>query len=367
MPSCDILLVVDSCKAARAFLREPTDRSKFEILCSAAADQPAPSPRQPGSFTRCLINALTNLLQKHPEGFCTSLLYRELYHMQEIHTKPWLFDSARLDRGRIWLRPQKSELLHSPGEAPGKTFLNLTLQLHGTPENVILNELALGLQYLPHVDQVRFENLYAPKQQIDNFFRAVWQVRKLRPLITRALAKRKLNKIKKMLTEEDGRTYEPSYLKLLLEQHPNPVYDWSSAMLDDSGSGPNKGYQHHSKRKSATWPSKQAPNTRNFGNQSSDLKYSRSFPWSWKFREQLLPRLINCSGPLFQGDSRSIEAFSLFQPLHRVSALDPGDSSVATNVVRGWGKLLFSEMGLFILMFAIIFGLVVSCKDIKDL
>lgn len=265
LPNCDILLVVDSCKAARAFVREPTDRSKFEILSSAAADQRAPSPRQPGSFTRCLTNALTNLLQRHPEGFSTSLLYRELYHMQEIHTKPWLFDSARLDRGRIWLRPQKSELLHSPREAPGKTFLNLTLQLHGTPENVILNELALRLQYLPHIDKVRFENLYAPKRQIENFFRVVRQAQKLRPLIRKALARRKLNKIKEMLTKEDARTYEPSYLKLLLEQHPNPVYDWSSAKLDDSCSGPNKG-KHRPLRKSPTWPRKQAPNTKTFRN-----------------------------------------------------------------------------------------------------
>lgn len=192
--------------------------------------------------------------------------------MQEIRTKPWLFDSARLDRGRIWLQPQKSELLHNPREAPGKTFLNLTFQLHGAPENVILNELALRLQYLPHIDQVRFENLYAPKRQIDNFFRVARQALKLRPLITRALARRKVQKRKEMLTEEDALTHEPSYLKLLLEQHPNPVCDWGSAVLDDSYSGPNKGDQHRPKRKSATWPSKQAPNTEHFANRSFDLK-----------------------------------------------------------------------------------------------
>ena len=200
--------------------------------------------------------------------------------MQEMHTKPWLFDSARLDRGRIWLRPQKSELLHNPREAPGKFFLNLTLQLHGTPENVNLNELALSLQYLPHIDQVRFENLYAPKRQIDKFFRVIRQAQKLRPLMRRAIARRKVNKIKEMLTKEDARTYEPSYLKLLLKQHPNPVHDWSSAVLKESCSGPNKGDQHHSKRKSATWPSKQAPSTKHFANRAFDLKYSLSFPWS---------------------------------------------------------------------------------------
>ncbi|KAF7508637.1 hypothetical protein GJ744_009029 [Endocarpon pusillum] len=361
LPNCDILLVVDSCNAARAFVREPTDRSKFEILSSAAADEPASSPRQAGSFTRCLTNALTDLLQKHPEGFSTSLLYRELYHTQGIATKPWLFDSARLDRGRIWLRPQKSELLHNPRQAPGKTFLNLTLQLHGTPENVVLNELALSLQYLPHIDQVRFENLYAPKRQIDKFFRVVRQAQKLRPLIRRALARRRVNKIKETLTKEDVRTYEPSYLKLLLEQRPNPVYDWSSAVLDDSCSGPNKGDQHRSKRKSVTWPSTQAPSTKQFPDLSLDLKYSLSFPCSWKSCERLLPRRVNCSGPPFREDSRSTAAVSFSQPLRRVSALDSGDSNDDTNVMCGWGRLLSSEMGL-LLVSAIVLGFIVLSK-----
>lgn len=368
LPYCDILLIVDSCKAARAFVREPTERSKFEILSSAAADQLAPSPKQPGSFTRCLTSALTNLLRTHPEGFCTSSLYRELYHMQELHIKPWLFDSARVDLGRIWLRPQKSELMHSPREASGKTFVNLTLQLDGPPENVILNELALRLQNLPHITQVRFENLYAPKRQIDNFFRVVTQVQKLRPVMRKALARRKVKKLKEMLTEEDARMYEPNYLRLLQEQHPNPIYDWSSAVLDDSCSGPNKGIQHHPKRKSATWPNKQAWSTNLFATRSPDPKDSLNFPSSWEVGERILPRRVHCSGPRFRGDSRSIEASSPSQPLHRVSALDSGDSNGATKVMLGSGKLLFTQMEFFLLLSAIIVGFVVSsCKDIKDL
>lgn len=284
----------------------------------------------------------------------------------QIDTKPWLFDAARVDRGRIWLRPQKSELLHSPREASGKTFLNLTLQLHGTPENGMLNELALRLQYLPHVDQVRFENLYAPKRQIDKFFRVVRQAQKLRPLIRRALARRRINKIKEMLTAEDLQTYEPSYLKMLLEQRPNLVYDWSSAMLDDNCSRPNKADQHRPKRKSVTWPSKQASSTKHFPDRSFELKYSLSFPWSWNSCERLLPQRVSWSGPPYREDSRSTGAFSLSQPLHRVSVLDSGDSNGDKNVMYGWAKLLFSEMGLFLIS-AIVLGFVVSCKGLKDL
>ena len=50
--------------------------------------------------------------------------------------------------------------------------------------------LPCNFNFLPHVEEVRFEGLYAPRQQIENFMQHVMQAQKLRPLIRRLHARR---------------------------------------------------------------------------------------------------------------------------------------------------------------------------------
>ena len=264
-PSCDQFLIIDCCNAARAFKSEPAGKQKFEILSSAAEEQVVPSPRQNGSFTACLTTSLRRLIQRNPHGFSTSQLYREIYHHNGINKKPWLFDSARRDHGKIWLRPQKSTHIYAPPENPGSTHLNLTLRLQDEPDiHLILNQIALKLQYLPHVDQVRFENLYAPKQKVDNLCGFLIQAQKLRPLIRKLHARRRMKKIRQMLTEEDRRTFGRSFAKLLLEQGDNnPAFEWASFVSDRSNGDGDRAKSmgtiekplFHLGPKNPTWPS----------------------------------------------------------------------------------------------------------------
>ena len=200
---------------------------------------------------------MRKLIQTHPKGFSTSQLYRELYHHIKIDKKPWLFDSARKDHGKIWLRPQKSTHLHGVPEKLGDTRLNLTLRLQDTPDtHLILNQIALKLQYLPHVDQVKFENLYAPRQQVDNLRGFLIQAQKLRPLIRRLHARRRMKKIRQMLTEEDRRTFGRSFAKLLLEQgDTNSAFNWASHIPDQiNGNGAVEKPLLQLRHKSPTWP-----------------------------------------------------------------------------------------------------------------
>ena len=224
-----------------------------------------PSPRQPGSFTTCFTATLRKLIQGNPKGFCTSQLYRELYHHEGIARRPWLFDSARQDHGKIWLRPQRPISVQSPQEKLGETCLSLTLRLENTTDTpTILNQIALKLQYLPHVDQVRFENLYAPNREIQKLRGFLNQASKLRPLIRKLHARRRMKRIKEMLTEEDSKTFRRNFAKLLLELgDTHPAYDWSSITdhTDHNGAISKSSFRFRSK--SPTWPFLPRPQSSN--------------------------------------------------------------------------------------------------------
>ena len=57
-PICDQLLIIDCCFGARAFATAPTGKQKIEILSSAGKNDIVPSPKQPGSFTKCFADYL---------------------------------------------------------------------------------------------------------------------------------------------------------------------------------------------------------------------------------------------------------------------------------------------------------------------
>ncbi len=143
-------MILDCCYSARAFTQEHIGKRKFELLTSAAHNLTSPAPKFPHSFTRALHDTMKRLLEENPKGFCTSHLYREVYHTipDSTNPKPLLFDQARHSFGRIWLRPQVQS--DKPPKAANEgRYLKLTFRLNEKPDLAVMNELALNLQYLP--------------------------------------------------------------------------------------------------------------------------------------------------------------------------------------------------------------------------
>ena len=257
LPACDQLLILDCCYAAKAFSREHIGKRKFELLTSAGHNATSPAPKSEHSFTRTLTTGLRSLLRDHPRGFSTSDLYREVYHTVSphmAHTKPLLFDQSRHNFGKIWLMPKV------PSDGPPKAteeegrFLKLTFRLNQTPDLAVMNELALNLQYLPYVDQIKFEDLYAPKEQITNFMTAVLQAQKIRPLIRKMQARRKSKTVADLKTGDNGIEAPKSLLKLHLKQNPRPVYDWSRAERVHGHNPKDSERSWDRRRKTSTWP-----------------------------------------------------------------------------------------------------------------
>ena len=233
-------MIIDCCNAAKAFVRESIGKRKFELLASAAANEKSDAPHLPGSFTSNLSKVLRKLLAEQPNGFSTTHLYREIYHA-ELKTKPLLFDQSRYSFGRIWLRPQIPP--PEPKEKRKSTLLELTLRLNEEPHGAVMNELASHLQYLPHTEEVRFENLHAPIDQLENFMLFVLRAQKLRPLVRRLCARRQLQKVAK-LVEGNDMAHPANLMDLHLSQNHISLFDWSSAAECSP----------RNKRKSPTWP-----------------------------------------------------------------------------------------------------------------
>lgn len=256
LPACDQLVIVDCCYAATAYGPQHIGKRKFEMIVSSGCKNRVPAPHQPGSFTKGLNQALRKLLQENKSGFVTSQLYREIYHSILSDVKPWLFDQGRRDYGRIWLRPQPPKASDEVESQKGGTFLNLTLKLKEKPDSIAMNQLALELQYLPHIDQVRFEKLYAPRKQIENFMQFVRQAARLRPLIRKIHARRRLRQLAAL--SPDGRIHRRplSFVELYIDQGNTTAFDWSSA-LDDHNPSPTSPTTSR-RRKSFTWPSTEA-------------------------------------------------------------------------------------------------------------
>ena len=214
-----------------------------------------PSPGEVGSFTKCFNEVLLRVLDKNPNGFSTSHLYRELYHAipRDIKHRPLLFDQARHSHQKIWLRPQKETyvpLKSSDSEAAAQ--LKLTLQLR-TPldgnMNALMHELAVQLQYLPHVEKIRFEDLYAPRQKIEDFMSMIVRSQKLRPLIRKLYIKRKRKEL--LAKNENDQVKPPHRVVDMLLRPKQQHYDWSSAVMDDASA--SNTHNHH-RSKSFTFP-----------------------------------------------------------------------------------------------------------------
>ena len=240
VPACDVLLIIDCSFSAKAFIHESFRKNKLELLVSAANDARSPAPFLPQSFTSTLYKSLKSLLKEKPGGFTTSCLYRETYHTmpvtnppQVLNTKPLHFNQNGL--ASIVLQPQ----VHTHNAKPrnqDSTFLKLAFRLNKEPDLTVLNELALHLQYLPHVEQISFEDLFAPREKVTAFMKTVVQAQKLKPLIRRLQAKRRLQRISRLKAK--GVSTETSQTLFELEtlaRHRSSAWGWTATRVSEHG------------------------------------------------------------------------------------------------------------------------------------
>lgn len=322
-----------------------------------------------GSFTKCLNDVLKTLLLSDPEGFSTSRLYRELFHSfqpeEESPPRPHLFDQARHDLGRIWLRPQKETYAPTnPSREEKSVHLKLSLQLNEQPGNVLMNELAIALQYLPHVDKVEFKDLYAPRRQLENFTQSIMQAQKLRPLIRKIVARKRL----KELMDKIGRP--PSINRMLLEQNHQSLYDWSdySNAVKEGGLGsrPNGAPRN----KSFTWPvamDGHTITTRSIYNRLFSIDLAVDIPGKGLI-SSLFPRRTDADvGSTHSSDSTTVRGLFPSIPTANPTALDP--IKVAASALDGhsWREHLHGEETWYILIFiAVFFELGCFCFVMRD-
>ena len=144
--------------------------------------------------------------------------------------------------------------LETSSEDEEARFLKLTFRLNKNPDLAVMNELALNLQYLPYVDQIKFEDLYATQKQITNFMTEVVQAQKMKPLIRKLQAKRKLQKVTQLKAGGNTAKASDSLLKLHLEQNHHSVYDWSRAERVRNNDPKNSEPSRNRRKKTSTWP-----------------------------------------------------------------------------------------------------------------
>ena len=296
LPACDQLVILDCCYAALAFRREHIGKRKFELLTSAAHDRTSPAPKYSDiSFTTALTKALRSLLKQNPKGFCTGRLYREVYHdiperRNTTTTKPLLFDQSPHNLGKIWLMPRV--LGDRPLKSEGERYLKLTFRLDQDPNLAVMNELAKNLQYLPHVEQIRFEDLSAPREQISNFMKTIVQAQKIKPLIRKMQAKRKRQVLADLQTGDKKIETSKSLLKLHFEQHHHSIYDWDRVERV-TGHQPVDSEESRGKRKkTGTWPPALENSSIN-GSSSGDTYSTLDLPGPGTMFTTFVPRRAN--------------------------------------------------------------------------
>lgn len=322
-----------------------------------------------GSFTKCLSDVLKMLLSSNPEGFSTSRLYRELFHAFDPQAnkppRPHLFDQARDDLGRIWLRPQIETCAPTnPSREERSVHLKLSLQLNKPPNNALMNELATALQYLPHVDKVEFKDLYAPRRQLEIFTHSIIQAQRLRPLIRKIVARKRL----KGLMEKIGRP--PSIRRMLLEQNHQSLYDWSdwsnAVKEGELGSRPNGS----PRKKSFTWPvamDGHTVTTRSIYNRLFSIDLAVGIPGRSLISSLFTRRADADVGSTHSSESMTVQG--LFPPISTANptALDPVKVAASALDGHSWREHLHGVETWYILIFiAMFFELGCFCIVMRD-
>ncbi|KAL8662805.1 MAG: hypothetical protein Q9202_004406 [Teloschistes flavicans] len=369
LPACDQLLILDCCFAANAYGPETIGKRKFEMIVSSGHKNKVPAPLHPGSFTRAFNAVLSKLLKENKDGFVTSQLYREIYHSITHTVKPWHFDQARKNLGRIVLRPQPPKVPKAPKvtqATKGPAFLNLTLELNKEPDSIAMNELALDLQYLRHVQRIRFEKLYAPRKQIENFMLYVKQAFKLRRLIQMVRTRRRFKTFLALSTKEKDRQRASNIAKLWVGQTAeSSTCDWSSAL---EGHNPSPSSPISRRRgKSFTWPPVQAdPSTqaRSYSNRLFSLEYKLALPTTSSIPSIFQPRRAKTMATewIASAHAKPNFDFAIFkQPKFELP------NSIANNN-RGWSESLrdYDSWYDFLMWLALCLTIGCFCAHLKE-
>ncbi|GIZ45123.1 hypothetical protein CKM354_000830500 [Cercospora kikuchii] len=225
----DILVITDCCHAALAFGQAEVGKRRFEIITATGPGQDADAPTGTKSFTKILCTALEELAPE-PTGFTTSKLYRNVYHKADASRKPFLFDQSIHDWGRIWMQPLKDsrDIIRDDWQpsAQGDACVHLELRMRAKPKLKTMNDLARELQFLPHVKEVTFRKMHAPRLEIEGFMTGVTQAMKIRPLIKRLRKRLEEKRIAEGRDRIGVKTPPPapSYSPLL--------YNWNESFKD---------------------------------------------------------------------------------------------------------------------------------------
>ncbi len=232
LPRSDLLIIIDDCNTTGS-LTTPRRQEhligeqKIEILTSGAAGVEGNAAGSPGGFTRCLNTSLSSLLTANPHGFSSSTLYDEVYNATS-NIKPQLFVLSSGHHGKIVLCPPRPSRKPPEAKRKGELVLNVSFRLaeeHIDPS--MMNDIASHLKFLPHVEEIRFQNLSAPSEAIADFMQFLVRAQKIRPLMKKLQARRQLRRLSLLLRLGQESSKNLSLLKLGLESSKNPVYDWS--------------------------------------------------------------------------------------------------------------------------------------------
>ena len=166
---------------------------KIEILTSGIAEVLYNAADTPGSFTGILSEILGQLLKASPFGFSSDRLQREPSKISPSIPEPMGLSHG--NHNKIWLYPVVQSCKPPKDEAADDIFLNLRLRL-GNIDISMIDEIAS--QSLPHVNEIRFEILTGPTEEIGYFTRCVLQAAKLRPLMRNTYARRERWKLKEL-------------------------------------------------------------------------------------------------------------------------------------------------------------------------
>ena len=195
LSACDQLMILDCPFSAKAIGPGLLGNGKFELMASGSDSE----WNSPFYFTGLFNSAMTHLLEQNAEGFSTPHLYREICLINSnpglLPRPPLLLDQTR-HYEKIWLQPQVRRTLSQSKKDGGS--LKLTLKLNVELKVALKDGLVSQLKCLPHVDQIKLEDLEAPREQIADLKRFAMQAQKLRPLIRKMRARRQMRLVRSL-------------------------------------------------------------------------------------------------------------------------------------------------------------------------
>ncbi|KAH0537356.1 hypothetical protein FGG08_005835 [Glutinoglossum americanum] len=252
---CDVLIILDCCHAGKAFYPVMPGKRKFELLTASSEDDWTPGPEKPGSFTTVMVNEIEELLKNQSSGFTISTLYHKLYHSQKLETTPFLFDMSQRDYGKLWLRPSpKSD--PRPKDGPHRqpqealTTLSLTLHISDQINDLVIHEIARGLQYLKNVQKITFDELDAPDSVVLELVRSVRMATIIRNWRKAFLKRKRQAEAAKTSTVPEEK--EATQMKIkVVERRNSSYYDWTFSDYIINGE----------RKPMKRWSLKQEPNT----------------------------------------------------------------------------------------------------------